>query len=257
MKGLLVDNWSLERAFTCFQNNGKNATRYSVELVALVEALALWDNVYYWDNGRAFWKTFIDPLPNCIRDNLHPLKEPTLDYDISIPIINAHPETLISDVSLKYLRLADYFSLSYLPIDERAKFILENNLYSIFNQIYSRTDLFDSIDKDVESYYHHLNNEIRKANMTFSPHCLFQYIIDNCDGHSDVFKVAREIGQEKAVRRFKKWVSSFENEIAIGKHIKVYQIREELQTIENELMQYRPKKELPISIGMPLSLSIN
>lgn len=205
-RGILIDNWTLERAMSSYQNNS-NQRVYSAELIALVEAFALWDDVYYWDNGRTFWKEKSSALPDSIANNLHSLKTPDSLTDVPTTISKeVCGGSIVEDAAVKYLRLADYYSVSYSPVDKRAKFILENDLYEVFGQVYSRDDIFDGIDKDVESYYRCLSQEMRKANISFQPHCLFQYIDANRDNNSDIFEVARELGRDKTVRVFKKWV---------------------------------------------------
>lgn len=256
-KGILIDNWTLERALHCYHDNTKQRI-YSAELIALVEALALWDDVYYWDNGRTFWKSTSSTLLNSIASNLHPIKIPDLFADYPTTILTEFGgDSIVADVAVKYLRLADHHSLSYSPVDKRAEFILKNDLYAVFRQAYSRADIFDGIDKDVQSYYRCLNQEIRKANLSFQPHCLFQYIDANRDGKSDIFEAAREIGQDKTVRNFKKWVTAFEDKIVQGNYIEVHRLNEELRLIENELIGHRSKIEFDMSLGLPFAFSLN
>lgn len=256
-KGILIDNWTLQRALHCYLDNMEQRV-YSAELIALVEALALWDNVYYWDNGRTFWRGTSDLLPNSILSNLHPLKQPDLFSETpSVISENFYGNSIVADGAVKYLHLADHYNLSYLPVDKRAKFILENDLYEVFGQVYSRADIFDDIDKEVESYYRCLSQEIRRANISFQPHCLFQYIDANRDNNSDIFEVARELGRDKAVRAFKKWVSSFEDKVARGTYIEVHRINEELRSIESELIARRSKIEFEMSLGLPFAFSIS
>ena len=257
MKGLLIDNWTLERALSGYQSSEKHRV-YSSELIALVESLALWDDVYYWDNGRAFWKETSFVLPEGIANNLHSLETPVL-FPCAPKTISAEfcGGSIVADAAVEYLRLANQYSLSYSPVDKRAKFILENDLYEVFGQTYSRADIFDGVDKDVESYYRCLNQEMRKANISFQPHCLFQYIDANSDDDSDIFEVAREVGKDKTVRAFKKWVSIFENKVARGSYIEVHRLSEELRSIESELISCRSKIEFDMSLGLPFAFSIN
>lgn len=256
-KGILIDNWTLERALSNYQYN-RNQEGYPAELIALVEALVLWDDVYYWDNGRSFWKGTTSVLPNSFANNLHPIKEPDLfaNTPVAIPT-NLCGDSLVACGAVEYLRLADHYSLAYSPVDKRADFILENDLYSVFGQAYTRTDIFDSVDKDVESYYRYLNQEIRKANISFCPHSLFQYIAENRGNNTDIFEIAREVGRDKTVRAFKKWVSSFEDKVTRGNYIEVHRINEELRSIENELIGRRSKMEFDMSLGLPFAFSIN
>lgn len=258
MNGLLVDNWSLEKALSCYQDRSKTSVQYSMELVALVEALVLWDDVYYWDNGRTFWNEINCSLPKGLNSFLHPLKAPYLLGDDLVSISEeCYKSSLVADTSIKYLRLADQFSLAYLPVDKRAQFILENDLYAKFSQVYSRSEIFEGVDKDVQSYYYSINEEIRKANITFTPHCLFQFVVANCNEDTTIFEVAREIGCDRTVRTFKKWVSAIEDRIACGKYIEIYRIREELRSIESDLIMNHSKIEFDASVGVPLAFSVN
>lgn len=260
MKGLLMDNWSLEKAVRSYQNYGKNHIMYAVELVALIEALVLWDEVYYWDNGRTFWHNTISTLPDSIKNCLHPLRTPNLFLDTADAdtlLSDYCEDSIVADASIKYLQLADRLSLSYLPVDKRAQFILENDLYAVFGQIYSRTDMFNSVDKDIRLYYHSLNEEIKKTKLKFTPHCLFQFVVENCDENSDIFEVARELGRDKTVRRFKEWVTTFEDEIAAGKYIEIYRFKDELHTIEDKLINQRSRIEFDVSVGLPFAFSVS
>lgn len=57
MQGILMDNWSIENIIVCvYENDNKS---YSKEYIDLLEAIILWDELYYPDNTYSSWWKYI------------------------------------------------------------------------------------------------------------------------------------------------------------------------------------------------------
>lgn len=239
MKGLLLDNWTLENiAFNCIHDKED----FSNELITLVEVIVLWDDVYYFDNGRTYWKTVLsDNNFSYICDLLKPVSV----TDRSFYLANAEREYLkkysdsyssvVAQGAIEFLNLANDLSLSYMPFEKRAKFIAQHQLRNI-NDLYNRNKIFEKIEDDVKKYYLDLNNIIAEAKVSIKPHLLFNYVSNRCNSISDLIKSALELKEYSNVQNYKEWVTEFENKLANGDLTQLTNLLNDIKKIENEII---------------------
>lgn len=260
MEGLLLDNWTFEN----ITKNIYDQENFSNELIGFFEALVLWDNIYYFDNGYStFWQNIIKKS-NCYNicnivkplgfeksnKSLEQAEEHYLDYS------NAHT-SLIAKGALEYLYLSASNNLNYMPFGKRAEFINDNNLFQKINNIFDRNDVIHTVDNDIQEFFDNINKDLTKAQLKFNPHCLFNYINKSSSNLSDMFSTAIELSQSPSVKAFKCWVSNLENEISQGQYPLISRYKKALKIIENDLINEYQKSNISISASLPLGFSVN
>ena len=60
MADIMIDNWTLQRAAISINDTYEKISSPNEEYVKLIEALVLWDHVYFIDNEYSqYWKKFL------------------------------------------------------------------------------------------------------------------------------------------------------------------------------------------------------
>jgi hypothetical protein len=259
MAGILLDNWTIERITQCISNEN---TVFLPEVIAFIEILVLWDDIYYFENGfSTYWQnhSMIDNID--IKDLLKSISFQNTGDSLQKAEFNYYKEfcskytSLVAKGTLEYMNIANYCNISYMPFDERAKFVKENDLYFEFKQYYNRHDAIHALDKDVFNYYADLNDSIRKANLTFNPNIIFSAINRQSSSFKQMIEIAKEWSQDSSIREFKNWVSKLENDISNFKNLKIQRYEKELEEIEQNIIRGLPTKNYSLSAGVPFSVN--
>ena len=177
MTSIIVDNWTLQRAADGLDSlaNGQETTP---EYVRLMEAFVLWDKVYYFENEYSeYWKKKINGYG--YYDILHTLDELCSDVE-RYKIITEHAKYLsflIPDMigrgAVEYQSLANEFGLNYLPSEERAAYLFEQeSAYRIIN----RQDILKYYNHEIVEYYEEINKKIDNKKLRFSFPILYRYM---------------------------------------------------------------------------------
>lgn len=73
MADIMIDNWTLQRAAISINDTYEKISSPNEEYVKLIEALVLWDHVYFIDNEYSqYWKSFCIALVT--KNICHPLQ---------------------------------------------------------------------------------------------------------------------------------------------------------------------------------------
>ena len=68
MADIMIDNWTLQRAAISINDTYEKISSPNEEYVKLIEALVLWDHVYFIDNEYSqYWKKFLYRLHRLTR----------------------------------------------------------------------------------------------------------------------------------------------------------------------------------------------
>lgn len=260
MKGLLLDNWTIEKIVQCANDNGQP---FSPEVMAFVEILVLWDNVYYYENGYStYWqehsvidgfdiKRILKPIP--LENTVSSLRIAETEYYEKFCDTYT---SLVAKGALEYMYIASNAGLSYMPFGSRAKFIRENNLYLELRQHYDRYDAIHEIDESVLKYYDKLNKTVRKADISFNPNILFSAINRRSASFSQMLQTAKEWSQDATVKEFKNWILKLEDDTSNYRNIKITRYADELKKIEEKIFNNVKQYSGSISIGLPCSISL-
>lgn len=257
MKGLLFDNWTLENvAFNCSHDDAE----FSNELIALIEAIVLWDEIFYFDNGRTYWqKEFCNNGYSRFVDYIKPIKV----EDRSIYLANAEKKYIehysesytpvVAQGALEFLDLAKDLELSYMPFEKRAEFVKEN-LLANENNLYNRNNLFSGLEKDALEYYTSLNSIINDANISIQPNILFSYISNKCASVDDLFFSALELKEHHHVKEFKKWIEEFERELLNMDLTSITKLLSYIKKLQREITEVSGKYSFNTTASLGLSL---
>lgn len=260
MNGILLDNWTLEKIVKCINDETQP---FSPEVIAFIEVLVLWDNIYYFENGyTTYWQehSVIEGF------NIAKILKPIPIENVGIRLQQAETEyyksfcnnytSLIAKGALEYMYIASSVGLNYMPFGLRSKFIKENNLFSEFKQYYDRYDAIHAIDKDVLEYYNNLNTSIRKADISFNPNILFYAINRKSNSFSQMIETAMKWSNDATIMEFKNWCSRLEEDISNYKTLKIQRYENELKQIEQDILNKLRKYKYSFSVGIPFSISL-
>ena len=225
MNGILLDNWTLEKIVQCMKDEKQP---FSPEVIAFIEILVLWDNVYYFENGcTTYWQkhSVIEGF------DIKKLLKPIFIENVGIQMQHAEVEyyerfcnsytSLIAKGTLEYMNVANSVGLNYMPFGQRAKFVRDNNLFLAFKQYYDRFDAIHAIDKGILEYYNSLNAIIRKFDISFNPNILFSAINRKSNSFSQMIETAKSWSQDATIMAFKNWCSQLEDDISNFKTLKI------------------------------------
>lgn len=163
-----MDNWSVENIVTC--NSEDNCKSYNKEYIDLLEAVILWDNLYYPENEYStFWKYF--GQDQSIKKIIKPLQYAEVDFADEIekilkdvPYLGDFKE-IVAKGAIKYLLLSNKNGLNYYPCEKRSIFLEQNNfLYNLLKdkELINRLELMRIFDGEIIKYYEELNNFFKK-----------------------------------------------------------------------------------------------
>lgn len=260
MKGLLLDNWTLEKIVDCLHND---EAPFSLETIALIELIVLWDNLYYIENDfSSYWrdKSVVDGF------DIKQLFTPISKGKYEVAFSNAKDEyekkfsdkypSVVARKALEYMYISSALDLNYMPFGNRAKFIRDNNLFREFKRCYNRYDAVHVIDEQVMEYYETLNETIRRVDITFDCNILFSAINRSSSSFSDMIRTAKRWSQDPAVKAFKEWVSQLEDDISQFRKLEIIKYRNNLKEIEKNILNSVSEDNLDVTLSFPLSLSI-
>lgn len=252
MTSIIVDNWTLQRAADGLDSlaNGQETTP---EYVRLMEAFVLWDKVYYFENEYSeYWKKKIVGFG--YYDILHPLDELCSDVE-HYRIITDHAKylsflipDLIGRGAVEYQSLANEFGLNYLPSEERAAYLSDQeSAYRIIN----RQDILKYFNHEVVEYYETINKKIDMKKISFSFPILYRYM--NHDTRRPVsVKEIIQLKQNVDVKAFCRNMDYMESEINSGN---IEGFNRYLNEIPKIISSMNRTFQLPLSRTFQISIS--
>lgn len=120
MADIMIDNWTLQRAAISINDTYEKISSPNEEYVKLIEALVLWDHVYFIDNEYSqYWKKFLYRFG--YEKYLSPFAIPK-EENISVHSLGDIENSIISEKALMYSTFCNKHNISYLPCKERAEY---------------------------------------------------------------------------------------------------------------------------------------
>lgn len=229
MNSILIDNWTIEKAISGAVENR------NVELKRIMCFMLLWDDVYYLDNGySSWWKECLDHNNEGL-EFLRKLKPLPINTEYKTIVQDTYEKQYkkveiptIAKGALEYLVNAELNNICYAPVDERAAFIQN---YKLTNNEFSRNDILKAIDAELLEYYNESAEKIRKADISLVTEAIISMI--EGDSSKDVSERIEKLKRKPMIRRFRKWVDSFETDVNEGKLLLVDEYLKELKDIEH------------------------
>lgn len=203
MRNVVIDNWTLERAAVSINDTYEGVGQPNEEYASLIEALILWDNISFFDNGKTYWKDTLWRFD--YEKYLHSLPDPKI-VDIK------HPEYdgIVQRGALDYYEKCRIIGADYLAVSERAEFlssVIENSQARI-----PRLEVTKRVDDELEKLYERRRNGLPSM-ISFDVPALFEYVRNNTADQKFYIKTAIQLHDSKAVRRFREWLANYDEVI--------------------------------------------
>ena len=252
MADIMIDNWTLQRAAISINDTYEKISSPNEEYVKLIEALVLWDHVYFIDNEYSqYWKKFLYRFG--YEKYLSPFAIPK-EENISVHSLGDIENSIISEKALMYSTFCNKHNISYLPCKERAEYLQQCNLISPCN----RKDVMDYFDKSLKEYYESLNHRLGKSKIKFSQPVLFDFIAANTASDKSLIQTALQIISEREVAEFRSWLTTFEQEIQYGNWQELEKLLVYLPALISDITKVIPAtREFEIQIGLSPAIGIS
>lgn len=181
MANILVDNWTLQKAAVGIKAMYENKSKPTIECIRLVEAILLWDKVYYVENEFSFfWQEILNQFSDIqFIHKANELCENQEEYDLckqNSKFLSLHlGNDIVGQGAIEYQAITDKLGVNYLPCEERARFLSSYNRLDKIN----RTDIMKYFEKSVLQYYNDINNKLGTTKIKFENPAFFDYIYSN------------------------------------------------------------------------------
>ena len=121
MSDIIIDNWTLQRAAVSINDTYEHLSTPNEEYVRLVEAVILWDNVYFLNNEfSGVWKDILwrfgyqNYLTRFLAGSLD-------DEDYGVNEQHTTNNDIVLEGAIKYSNFCNKHHVAYLPSRERAE----------------------------------------------------------------------------------------------------------------------------------------
>lgn len=256
MAKILIDNWSIQKAAISINNTYEMREDPDEAYIDLIEAIILWDDIYYIENEfSVFWKNILWRFG--FAHYLKPLsKEEISDCDTIVQNhLNAINENLgiLERGAIEYYLLSNLLQMNYLPSSERTSYLIKNNY---FNEFIIRNDIIKMLDKSILDYYSEINEELGVERIKFERPLLFDYVANNTYDSRFYINTALQIKKAKEVINFRRWMDNFESVVNSGN---IYELKRQIllvHEIVNEVTKLPNSKILgEVQLGLSPSIS--
>lgn len=138
MADIMIDNWTLQRAAISINDTYEKISSPNEEYVKLIEALVLWDHVYFIDNEYSqYWKKFLYRFG--YEKYLSPFAIPK-EENISVHSLGDIENSIISEKALMYSTFCNKHNISYAYVGERRAFDkVESIIYDTAGQPHTKS----------------------------------------------------------------------------------------------------------------------
>lgn len=252
MQGILVDNWSIENIVVdCDLKADKKS--YNKEYIDLLEAIVLWDDLYYPENTfSSGWKYFAHN--HSIRKIVKPLDYKEEEFSDEIEeILEGIDKTnnfteIVSKGAVKYMLFSNKIGLNYFPCQKRCVFLEQSNLFDNLKKI-NRFDIIGTFDKEIIKYYEELNDFFGKNLFTFELPLLADFIIQNTPDNMSNIDYAIKLRNDRHVVAYRKYLNEIEIAINNAKWNELLKFEEETKGLVRDIFG---SKEVIDSISVNL-----
>lgn len=261
MASILVDNWTLESAANSMTESINNNTPPNYEYIKLVEAIVLWDHIYYIDNQFSdTWKRVLRPLGYdqflLPADSLCDTEEEYKTLCDHARYVSLPYEGVVACGAIEYRALSDQLCIAYLPSQRRAEFLANNHRIT---PLINRDNIYNSYNDQIDEFYIEINNMLGQKLLTFDFPVLFDFVFDHAPT-SDIIDKALEIKNMKDICSYRSYMDNLEQEITNGNYIGLRNHLDEIRRVVESIINKRNTRmngELQLSITPSIIPSFN
>lgn len=240
MESILLDNWSIENVVS----NSSELNTQNKKYFDLLEAIVLWDNLYYPDNSYSTWwkhigqDHIINKVVKPLYDDESELKEET---EIILNDIKGKFQFTdnVSIGSIRYTLLSNKHGMNYFPCEKRSIFLNQIGMYNYFDVI-DRYDIMGAFDSEILKYYSELNDFFGKTVFNFEFPVLVDYIIQNTPKNMSYLEYAIKLRKDKQVVAYRKYLKEIEDAFNTGKWNKIFEFEDATKQLVDDI--YKRKK---------------
>lgn len=253
MSDIIIDNWTLQRAAVSINDTYEHLSTPNEEYVRLVEAVILWDNVYFLNNEfSGVWKDILWRFG--YQNYLTPFLAGSLDdEDYGVNEQHTTNNDIVLEGAIKYSNFCNKHHVAYLPSRERAECLKRCNF---IEEYINRKDVMNFLDKTIIDYYTSLNERFGVNKIRFSFPVLFDFVAANTTDNF-FLKTALQIRTEKEVIQFRKWLSDLEQNLQRGNFLELEKLLAYLPGLINDLTKITsPKRMAELQLGLSPGINI-
>lgn len=248
MNGILLDNWTLEDIYSEEIENCEKTYN------DLLEAIILWDNLYYPENSSSSWWKYISDN-NGLKDIITPLFDNEKMFEIetkeiynSVPSFKSYTKT-VGMGGIRYALLSNGNGFDYFPCTKRSAFLSQKIIKEKIQQTITRHDLMETFDKEALRYYKELNDFLGGEIIKFKTPILADYILQNTPSDMSCIEYALQLRMDKHVLRYRKYLGEVEHAINNAQ----WHVLSEFKYVTEELVQDIIKKK-PCTFSMTVGV---
>lgn len=247
MQGVIIDNWTIERAardFICKENILPEAS------MQFLYALVMWDKVYYINNSMSTgWKKIcgkeLDQVLSPCKDMAEIKAVAYQEYDRNYRAY----EPIIARSAIKYMLTGSQLGVDYLTFGKRKEFLSQHSPYNIVSKI-DRTDFIKPLDQAIVELFEDMNKCFGKTVFEIKRPILIDYIVQNTPENMNYIESALMLRNKSIVKKYRKFLSDAEVAFAKGDWIFIKNLCDMSRDIvENEVA----KKQRILSVSCSIS----
>lgn len=247
MNGILLDNWALQDLYS---GELKTDTERFNELL---EAIVLWDNLFYPNNTYSMWWKYISRNHDFI-NVLKPLPDDEKSFmneskDIFYSIGTENYTDVVGVGGIRYALLSNKNGLDYFPCSKRSAFLSQSKIRDIIPNMLSRYDLMGTFDREVMKYYKELNGFLGNDIIKFDVPILVDFIKYNTPSNMDYVDYALELRKEKSVIKYREYLGEIEQSINSAQWSKVSAFKSATEELVRDILR---KKSFAYSITISI-----
>lgn len=251
MESILLDNWSIEEFIS--YNFDPNGEKFNKKYFELLEAIVLWDNLYYPNNSYSMWWKNVGQN-HIINKVIKPLYDDGREQ-------KKEAEEILKDIrgkyqftdnvglgGIRYTLLSNKHGLNYFPCKKRSVFLSQIGLYSS-NSFINRYNIMGMLDNEIKKYYVELNEFFGKNVFDFEFPILVDYILQNTPSNMTPIEYAIELRKDKQVVSYRKYLKEIELAFNTGQWYKIFDFKDATKQLVRDIYQ---EKSLVDSITINL-----
>ncbi len=252
MNSVMVDNWFIEEVIF----NSNNVREFNKEYLDLLEAIVLWEDIYYPDKDNLWWKkcpivpgtSFIKPIP--FREDDLDKKELSETKEL-YSLTNAFFNNKITDGALQYLQFSATHGFDYLPCSKRKTFLMQCFSQGRIKEkitVLRRLREMEVFDKVIEEYYidllqlHETERELFKLPIPV----LADYIVHHTPQNMLYTDYAQHLKYEGRVVRYRQYLQKIEDTLEKQNWSEYRKLISLSREAENDVTRFDINVQIPI-----------
>lgn len=264
MKNVLIDNWFLENI--AFKYNDQLQLFSSQEFLNILEAILLWDNVYYPENEYShFWQYLIGDtdLRNYITGCGYTDEFSNIAQEVyNGKIFTGYSRNTVCG-AIEYSLLAAEKGFDYLPCSQRSRFIknenLTRNLFNIIGDqnLIKKNKYFDLLDESIKEYYKDFNKSIKENVYEMKFPVFTKYILKAKPSDISFYEFVSNLKKRLCVKEYLKYIENIEKEMEQGKFINCQRFKNDINELVDEITKKNPELIMAVKGQMKPEFNIN